>query len=118
MTLVGAGGWWPHPGLGGEVDIHFNNLLEWVGGIREPAVWNTLVKLRRLALQRELHKVASLLTNTLAQINMMRAAHVMKKQINDAMFGSGHPPETVVAMALAYHAFKTGRRPGDYGVTI
>ena len=68
----------------GEVDIHFNNPLEWVGGIREPAVWNTLVKLRRLALQRELHKVASLLTNTLAQINMMRAAHVMNKQINDA----------------------------------
>ncbi len=30
----------------------------------------------------------------------------------------GHPPDTVVAMALAYHAFKTGRQPGDYGVTI
>ena len=38
----------------GEVDIHFNNPLEWVGGIRDPAVWNTLVTLRRLALQREL----------------------------------------------------------------
>ena len=25
---------------------------------------------------------------------------------------------TVVAMALAYHAFRTGRQPGDYGVTI
>ena len=36
----------------------------------------------------------------------------------DELFGSGHPPDTVVAMALAYHAFKTGRRPGDYGVTI
>ena len=36
----------------------------------------------------------------------------------DNLFGSGHPPDTVVAMALAYHAFKTGRRPGDYGVTI
>ena len=36
----------------------------------------------------------------------------------DDLFGSGHPPDTVVAMALAYHAFKTGRRPGDYGVTI
>ena len=68
----------------GEVDIDFNNPLEWVGRIREPAVWNKLVKLRRLALQRALHKVASLLTNTLAQINMMRAAHVMNKQINDA----------------------------------
>ena len=32
--------------------------------------------------------------------------------------GSGHPPDTVVAMALAYHAFKTGRQPGDYGVTL
>ena len=31
----------------GEVDIHFNNPLEWVGGIRDPAVWNTLVTLRR-----------------------------------------------------------------------
>ena len=30
----------------------------------------------------------------------------------DNLFGSGHPPDTVVAMALAYHAFKTGRRPG------
>ena len=30
----------------------------------------------------------------------------------DDLFGSGHPPDTVVAMALAYHAFKTGRRPG------
>ena len=68
----------------GEVDIHFNNPLEWVGGIREPAVWDTLVNLRRLALQRELHNVASLLTNTLAQIDMMRAAQVMNNQIDDA----------------------------------
>ena len=30
----------------GEVDIHFNNPLEWIGRIREPAVWKTLVKLR------------------------------------------------------------------------
>ena len=36
----------------------------------------------------------------------------------DDLFGSGHPPDTLVAMALAYHAFKTGRQPGDYGVTI
>ena len=36
----------------------------------------------------------------------------------DELFGSGHPPDTVVAMALAYHAFKTGRQPGDYGVTL
>ena len=36
----------------------------------------------------------------------------------DDLFGSGHPPDTVVAMALAYHAFKAGRQPGDYGVTI
>ena len=36
----------------------------------------------------------------------------------DNLFGSGHPPDTVVAMALAYHAFKTGRRPGDYGITL
>ena len=28
------------------------------------------------------------------------------------------PPDTVVAMALAYHAFKAGRQPGDDGVTI
>ena len=31
----------------------------------------------------------------------------------DDLFGSGHPPETVVAMALAYHAFTTGRWPSD-----
>ena len=31
----------------------------------------------------------------------------------DDLFGSGHPPETVVALALAYHAFTTGRRPID-----
>ena len=31
----------------------------------------------------------------------------------DDLFGSGHPPETVVALALAYHAFKRGRRPID-----
>ena len=36
----------------------------------------------------------------------------------DDLFGSGHPPDTVVAMALAYHAFKTGRQPGDYGFTL
>ena len=36
----------------------------------------------------------------------------------DDLFGRGHPPDTVVAMALAYHAFKTGRRPGDYGITL
>ena len=31
----------------------------------------------------------------------------------DDLFGNGHPPETVVALALAYHAFKRGRRPID-----
>ena len=31
----------------------------------------------------------------------------------DDLFGSGHPPDTVVALALAYHAFTTGRRPSD-----
>ena len=36
----------------------------------------------------------------------------------DDVFGHGHPPDTVVAMALAYHAFREGRAPGDYGVTI
>ena len=36
----------------------------------------------------------------------------------DDLFGSGHPPDTVVAIALAYHAFKAGRQPGDYGVTL
>ena len=58
----------------GDVDIHFNNPLEWIGRIRETAVWDTLVKLRRRALQRELNRVASLLTNTLVAINIMRAA--------------------------------------------
>ena len=36
----------------------------------------------------------------------------------DDLFGNGHPPDTVVACALAYHAFRTGRAPGDYGITI
>ena len=36
----------------------------------------------------------------------------------DALYGNGHPPDTVVACALAYHAFRTGRAPGDYGITI
>ena len=31
----------------------------------------------------------------------------------DDLFGSGHPPETVVALALAAHVFTTGRRPSD-----
>ena len=31
----------------------------------------------------------------------------------DDLFGSGHAPETVVALALAYHAFKTGRWPNE-----
>ena len=31
----------------------------------------------------------------------------------DDLFGSGHPPDTLVALALAYHAFKAGRRPID-----
>jgi hypothetical protein len=68
----------------GEVDIHFNNPLNWVGKIREPEVWETLVRLRRLALQRGLDRVASLLTNTLAGIDMMRAVQVLERQINDA----------------------------------
>ena len=68
----------------GEVDIHFNNPLEWVGRIREPAVWKTLVKLRRLALQHGLYRVTSLLTNTLAAIDMKGAAKVIGKQVRDA----------------------------------
>jgi hypothetical protein len=39
---------------GGEVDGHFNSPLNWVAKIREPAVWDKLVRLRRLALQRGL----------------------------------------------------------------
>ena len=68
----------------GEVDIHINNPLDWIGSIREPAVWATLVRLRRLALQRELQRVVSLLTNTLAQIDTVRAAHVIVVQIEYA----------------------------------
>lgn len=34
------------------------------------------------------------------------------------LFGSGHPPDTVVACALAYYAFRNRRAPGDYGITI
>ena len=68
----------------GEVDSHFDNPLDWVGRIREPAVWDKLVRLRRLALKRELDRVASLLANTLAQIDMMRAARVIDRQIDDA----------------------------------
>ena len=68
----------------GEVDIHFNNPLEWVGRIRKSAVWETLVKLRRLALQRGLARVTSLLTNTLAQIDLMQAARVIVRQVSDA----------------------------------
>ena len=68
----------------GEVDVHFNNPLGWIGKIRTLAVWDTLVRLRRLALQRELNGVVNLLTNTLAAINMMRAAQVMHRQIHDA----------------------------------
>ena len=51
--------------------------------------------------------------------------HFYRHDTDDAPFrtgrcevGSGHPPDTVVAMALAYHAFKAGRQPGDDGVTI
>lgn len=68
----------------GEMETHFNNPLAWVAKIREPAVWAILVRLRRLALQRELHRVASLLANTLAEIDMMRAAHVIDRQIPNA----------------------------------
>ncbi len=35
----------------------------------------------------------------------------------DDLFGGGHPPDTVVACALAYHAFRTQRAPGDYGIS-
>ena len=31
----------------------------------------------------------------------------------DDLFGNGHPPETVVALAFTDHAFTTGRRPSD-----
>ena len=68
----------------GEVESHFNNPLAWVARVREPAVWATLVRLRRLALRRELVRVASLLANTLAQIDMMEAAQVIDRQVGDA----------------------------------
>lgn len=67
----------------GEVDVHFNNPLNWVGKIREPAVWDTLVRLRRLALQSGLDQVASIFTKTLSEIDMLRAAHVVESQIDD-----------------------------------
>ena len=68
----------------GEVDTHFDNPLDWVGRIRTAAVWDRLVSLRRLALRRELDRVATLLANTLVQIDMMRAAEVVDRQVRDA----------------------------------
>lgn len=68
----------------GEVDVHFNNPLNWVGKIREPQVWETLVRLRRLALQRGLGRVAGLIANTLAEIDMIRAAQTVGRQEDDA----------------------------------
>jgi hypothetical protein len=68
----------------GEIDVHFNHPLNWVGKIREPALWDTLVRLRRLSLQRGLDRVAGIFTNTLAEIDMMRAAQVIQRQMNDA----------------------------------
>jgi hypothetical protein len=71
----------------GEVDMHFDNPLNWIGKIRSPEVWDTLVRLRRLALQRGLDRVAGLFTNTLAGIDMMRASQVIDRQMNDAPAG-------------------------------
>ena len=68
----------------GEVDIHIKNPLKWIDSIREPAVWATLVRLRQLALQRKLARVAGLLTDTLTAIDMKRTAQVIAKQIEDA----------------------------------
>ena len=68
----------------GEVDRHFDNPLNWVGKIRGREVWDTLVRIRRLALQRGLDRVAGLFTNTLAGIDMMRASEVIDRQMNDA----------------------------------
>lgn len=50
------------------------------------------------------------------RIDALYAEH--KYCSEDDLFGGGHPPDTVVAMALAYHAFRRGRRPGDYGITV
>jgi hypothetical protein len=68
----------------GEVDRHFDNPLNWVGSIREPSVWTSLVHLRRLALERGLHRVTQLLTNTLAGIDMTRAAAEIDRQVANA----------------------------------
>lgn len=68
----------------GEVEIHFNNPLSWVGRIRDPEAWDKLRRLRRLALQRGLGRVSSVLAGTLSNIDMMRSAAVIREQVADA----------------------------------
>jgi hypothetical protein len=67
----------------GEVDIHINNPLNWVASIRLREVWDRLTRLRRLALQRGLDRVASLFTNTLYGIDGLEAVRVIRAQMAD-----------------------------------
>jgi len=67
----------------GEVEVHVTNPLNWVARIRLREVWHRLTRLRRMALQHGLYRVATLFANTLYGIDGLEAVRVIRAQMPD-----------------------------------
>jgi len=68
---------------GAEVPFPNDSPLDWIGNITQPFAIEDLRRLRRRTLGLTLWRVTSLVTSTLAEINKMRAAAIIRDQLAD-----------------------------------
>jgi len=66
-----------------DISTAFENPLSWLDSVTLPAVWSTLVQLRRVAIRRSLPHVSGRITEVLKRIDPIRLADVIERQIQD-----------------------------------
>lgn len=71
----------------GETEFSRDSNLSWIAKINSAIYWNQLARLRERALLLELPQVTGVITNTLARIDRVRAARLLRQQVAIA------PPE-------------------------
>jgi hypothetical protein len=64
-----------------ETERYGRSPLDWIAKIRDTFAWDKLEKLRGMALQKNQHMVAGLLTDTLAKIDRAATANLVYRQI-------------------------------------
>ncbi|GMV22350.1 MAG: hypothetical protein AMXMBFR57_22990 [Acidimicrobiia bacterium] len=65
----------------GDTESPFDNPLQWIAGIRNPALWKKLVRLRKLALEQANWGATHVISSAMEAIDPLRLADVIEKQV-------------------------------------